>query len=83
VCPPSSSALASRLGLHWIFSESPTLLAREEGGCTLEGDDLDIVTFSNTANQDNWIKVASQFGGIIVKGSLWAVSTGARPVLTR
>jgi hypothetical protein len=39
---------------------SPTLFAREEGGCTLNGDDLDIVTFSTTANEDNWIKKATQ-----------------------
>jgi hypothetical protein len=57
---------------------SPTLFAREEGSCTLNGDDLDIVTFSTSANENNWIKVGSQFGGIIVKGPLWVVAAGSQ-----
>jgi hypothetical protein len=77
--PPSPSALASRIGCTGYSSMSPTLFAREEGSCTLNGDDLDIVTFSTTANEDNWTKAASSFGGgVIVKGSLWAVGTGSQ-----
>ena len=57
----------------------PTLFAREEGTCTLNGGDLDVITFSTSANEDNWIKAASQFGGgIIVKGPLWAVAADSQ-----
>lgn len=76
--PPSPSALASRLGCGGFSSMSPTLFAREEGTCTLNGDDLDVVTFSTSANEDNWIKAAGQFGGIIVKGPLWAVAADSQ-----
>jgi hypothetical protein len=76
--PPSPSALASRIGCTGYSSISPTLYAREEGSCTLNGDDLDIATFSTTSNEDNWVKAASEFGGVIVKGNLWAVGTGSQ-----
>lgn len=77
--PPSPSTLALRTGCTGYSSASPTMFAREEGSCTFNGDDLDIVTFSTTANEDNWIKAASSFGGgVIVKGSLWAVGTGSQ-----
>src|SRR5260370_29107470 len=76
--PPSPSALASRIGCTGFASISPTLFAREEGGCILDGDNLDVVTFSTSANEDNWIKVGSQFGGIIVKGPLWVVAAGSQ-----
>lgn len=76
--PPSPSALASRLGCTGFASISPTLFAREEGGCRLNGDNLDVVTFSTSANEDNWVQAASQFGGIIVKGPLWVVTAGTQ-----
>jgi hypothetical protein len=76
--PPSPSGLASRVGCAGFSSMSPTLFAREEGTCTLNGDDLDVVTFSTSANEDNWIKTASQFGGIIVKGPLWVVAADSQ-----
>lgn len=71
--PPSPSALASRIGCTGYSSISPTLFAREEGNCSLNDSSVDIVTFSTGSNEDNWIKAASSFGGIIVKGTLWAV----------
>jgi len=58
-----------------------------EGSCTLNGDDLDVVTFSTSANEDNWIKVGGQFGwikvggqfgGVIVKGALWVIAAGSQ-----
>ena len=76
--PPSPSGLAARIGCTGYASTSATLFAREEGGCTLDGDNLDIATFSTTANEDDWIKTASGFGGIIVEGTLWAVGTGTQ-----
>ena len=77
--PPSPLTLASRTGCTGYSSTSPTLFAREEGSCAFNGDDLDIVTFSTTANEDNWIKAASSFGGgVIVKGPLWAIGTGSQ-----
>lgn len=74
--PPSPSALASRIGCTGYSSISPTLYAREEGSCTVNGDDLDIATFSSTSDEDNSVCAASGFGGIIVKGNLWVVNTG-------
>jgi hypothetical protein len=76
--PPSPASLASRLGCTGFSSMSPTLFAREEGSCTLNGDDLDVVTFSTSANEDNWIKVGGQFGGVIVKGALWVIAAGSQ-----
>jgi hypothetical protein len=76
--PPSPSDLATRIGCtDYSPTVPPTLYAREEGGCTLGDDDLDIVTFSDRTAQDNWVKVGSQFGGIILKGNLWVVATGS------
>jgi hypothetical protein len=75
----SPSALATRIVCSdYAPMVPPTMFAREEGGCTLAGDDLDIVTFSDQTAEDNWIKAASTFGGIIVKGDLWAVGTGSQ-----
>jgi hypothetical protein len=77
--PPSPSSLSAKIpGCIGYAAISPTLYAREEGGCTLNGDQLDIVTFTTSAAEDNWVKVASQFGGILVRGDRWVVGTGSQ-----
>jgi hypothetical protein len=78
--PLSPSDLATRIGCtDYTATVPPTLFAREEGGCTLGDDDLDIVTFSSQATENNWLSAANSFGsGIIVKGNLWAVITGSQ-----
>jgi hypothetical protein len=40
------------------------------------GQAVDIATFASTALRDKWIAAASQFGPILAKGPLWAMTAG-------
>lgn len=76
------STLASKAGCESSFKTDTTteLYARELGKCTIDGAEVSLYSFASNENRDNWLKVASGFGGLYLvldKGVLTADSKGA------
>jgi hypothetical protein len=71
---PHPSDLAAKIhGCYGYSATEVSMFAREEGDCTLwsDGHTVDIATFGAQQAQQSWLRVAQEFGGIYVTGSLW------------
>jgi hypothetical protein len=75
--PPTAASVARHLGCTGIEPVSPpTLYAYDEAGATCGGRPADIATFRTNKLRDQWVAVASQFGGIRTEGDRYAVADG-------
>lgn len=60
----SGQELADAIGCADFANDSEEMFVTDGGSCTLEAeDDLTIYYFKDDASRDNWIEVASAFGG--------------------
>lgn len=74
--PMSATSLAGKVGCTDYTSDSEEMYVKEGGTCTTsDGESVQIATFSDAKAQDDYMKVATSFGGTWVTGDLWAVST--------
>jgi len=75
--PPTAASVARQLGCTGIEPVSPaTLYAYDEADATCHGRAADIATFRTNKLRDQWVAVASQFGGIASEGDRYAVADG-------
>ena len=68
--PPNALQMARELGCpgaHYL--RHPTQFAQHEVYC----GNLDITTFASNHHRDQWLTVASSFGGSYVWGDRWAI----------
>jgi hypothetical protein len=73
---PAVAQVAGQIGATGVQPIDPTLYASHEADATWHGQAVDIATFASTALRDKWIAAASQFGPILAKGPLWAMTAG-------
>jgi hypothetical protein len=80
--PPSVAALGQKLGCFSAPVVSPPpneLFTRETATCDFQMPDQSsqsatLYTFATAEAQANWTKMASQFGGVRVDGTLWTAA---------
>src|SRR5262249_32219441 len=73
---PKLSAVADSIGCKDLQPIKPTMFASAEGNCTLNGRDVDLVTFASEQLQQNWEQIADEFGPKIKDGPGWAAYQG-------
>jgi hypothetical protein len=75
--PPTITSLVSKLGCTG-FERGNEILNRENGTCDIPQGSVGLYTFSTTDQQDQWVKAAQSFGGIIITGDLWAADVDSQ-----
>jgi predicted small secreted protein len=71
----SAADLAKAAGCTGYQKQDPALYEQEEGACQINGTDIYVVTFADTAARDNWMKVAKAAGasGFMSEGDKWVL----------
>lgn len=77
--PPSLAELATKIACQPESRQG--LFAREAGGCDFGGGTLRLVTFSSTAQQNQWLEgVRTAGAGVPLVGDLWAANCSSSEV---
>ena len=71
---PDARQVASSAGATQITPIPPTLYASSEASAMLNGNQVDVVTFTSADLMSSWIKAASAFETVISQGPLWVIA---------
>jgi hypothetical protein len=75
---PSMASLTARLGCtRYTPTMPPGLYTRQEGACTLHGQQIVLATFGDAAGQRAWVAAETTLGGVLVQGAGWAANAPA------
>jgi|SRR5215831_1417532 len=74
---PQISLVAQQVGCTNLQAVEPvTLYASEEVTCQHGGNTWDLATFADNTQRDNWLRVASVYAPVVVKGDHYAAVRG-------
>lgn len=78
---PADVATAAGCADTFQMSTTEELFARELGVCRIKDAEVSLYTFASNANRDDWLDVASNFGGMYVVLDRAVISADSRDAL--
>jgi hypothetical protein len=76
----SGQDVADMIGCTGWADDSEEMYVTEGGTCDLEGEEVGAYYFADNEARDNYVDVASSFGGLYLVGDAWVID-GPRDVL--